>query len=289
MWQIFTLLYFTFGTSSALFRRILAQKLGEKNRLVNSVFFLFFLLPSIIVLSFFFPHNLNIGLLNLSLLLAGSIIWPLFYIASFHANRKVDVGIYTIISNLSPLFTLSVALPLFHEKLNLLQIFGIGFLILSGTVAAISQLNKNIHTNINGILRCLLSAAIFGIAIAYESFMLHRVDFGTYLCLGWGSQIIWSLILTGVEFKKLPGLFSEKPETKKILIAWGTSHVFESVTFVLALKLSGNASIFSSVNNFQSVVVIIAAWIFLKERKHIIYKILAAAIGITGLMLITKL
>lgn len=288
MWQFFIVFYFIFGTTSALSRRVLAQKLGENNRLINSLFFLFFLLPAIIILSFFFPHNLNIGLLNLTLLFFGGIIWPLFYIAAFNANRQVDVGIYMIISNLSPLFTLAVAIPFLHENLSILQNFGVGLLILSGVLAATSQINKQHRASLNGISMCLLSTAIAGIAIAYESFMLHRVDFGTYLLLGWGSQIIWSLILTGKELRKLPALFNKDPQTKKTLITWGTSHVLESVTFVLALKISGSASLFSSATVFLSVVVLITAYFFLNERKHMIHKWLAAGIGIAGLLIIAK-
>src|SRR5947199_2672497 len=109
MWQFFIVFYFIFGATNYLLRRVLAQKFDDSNRLINTVFFLCFLLPTAIILSFFFPHNLNIGLINLVIVLGGSIIWPLLNIASFRANRHVDVGIFTIINNLSPLFTLLVA------------------------------------------------------------------------------------------------------------------------------------------------------------------------------------
>lgn len=64
MWQLLIIFYFVFGAASYLLRRILAQKLGHRNRLINSVFFLFFLLPAAIILSFFFPHNLDVGILK---------------------------------------------------------------------------------------------------------------------------------------------------------------------------------------------------------------------------------
>lgn len=288
MWQISIFFYFVFGATSYLLRRVLAQKLGEHNRLINSIFFLFFLLPAAIILSFFFPHNLNVGALNLFLLFGGSIIWPILGIISFRANKEVDVGIFTIISNLSPIFTLAIALPFLNESLRMPQFFGVGLLVLSGLLAASSQLNKHNRLSVNNILICLLSAIVLGVAVAYERFMLSRVDFGTYLIYGWGSQIIWSTILAGKELKKLSKLFSKTEENRKTLIVWGVVNTLKSVAFILALKVSGSASIISAASNFMSIVVVITAYFYLKERQNMIHKWLAAGIGIIGLFLVTK-
>lgn len=287
MWQLLILFYFILGSGSYLLRRVLAQRFDKDNRLVNAVFFVFFLLPAIIILSFFFPHNLNVGLLNLILLLGGSVIWPLFNLAAFRANREVDVGIFTIISNLSPLFTLVVAIPFLHEHLSGMQYLGIAFLILSGVLAVSTQYDKRARFKLNGVLMCLLSAAILGFAIAYESFMLARVDFGAYLIYGWGAQVAWMAIITGKELKKLPGLFKDK-KTKIVLLLWGATSVFKSISFILALKISKSASLISAATDFLSVVVVITAYLFLKEKEHMLYKWLGAGIGIIGLILIAK-
>ena len=108
----------------------MAQKLGEYNRLISAIFYLFFLVPAAIILSFLFPHNLSVGTPNILLLLGGSCIWPLSNLVAFHANKKVDVSIFTIINNLSPLFTLAIALPFLHEHLGQPQLLGVGLLIL---------------------------------------------------------------------------------------------------------------------------------------------------------------
>lgn len=288
MWQLLIVFYFIFGATSYLLRRILAQKLEHHNRLINSVFFLFFLLPAAIVLSFFFPHNLNVGPFNLLLLFGGSIIWPILGIVSFRANKEVDVGVFAIIGNLSPIFTLIIALTLLHENIKISQFFGIGLLIFSGLIATSSQLHRHNRLSIKNILICLLSAVVLGVAVAYERFMLNRIDFGAYLIYGWGSQIIWSAILAGKQLKKLPELFNKAAEKRGALIVWGLVSVLKSVAFILALKISGSASIISAASNFISIAVVIAAYFFLKERQHMIHKWLAAAIGIVGLLLVTN-
>lgn len=288
MWQLLLIFYFIFGTTSILLKRVLAQQLGDHNRLINSIFFLFFLLPAAIILSFFFPRNLNVGLLNLFLLLGGSIIWPIASIIAFRAMKEVDAGIFTIINNLSPVFTLAIALPFLGESLNELQFFGVGLLILSGCIAASSQLNKHNRVSINGIFICLLCAAVLGIAITYERFMLNRIDFGAYLIYGWGSQIIWSAILAGKELRKLPKLFDKDAKKRQTLIVWGMASVLSSVAFISSLKISGSASIISAATDFMSVAIVIAAYFFLKERQHMVHKWLAVTLGIAGLLLIVK-
>lgn len=288
MWQLLLILYFIFGTTSILLKRVLAQQLGDHKRLINSIFFLFFLLPATIILSFFFPRDLNVGLLNILLLLGGSIIWPIASMTAFRAMKEVDAGIFSIINNLSPLFTLAIALPFLGESLSELQLFGVGLLILSGCIAASSQLNKHTRASVNGIFICILCAAILGIAITYERFMLNRIDFGAYLIYGWGSQIIWSAILAGRELKKLQKLFNKDAKTKQTLILWGSASVLSSIAFISSLKINGSASIISAASDFMSVAIVLAAYFFLKERQHMIHKLLATAFGIAGLLLIVK-
>jgi drug/metabolite transporter (DMT)-like permease len=115
---------------------------------------------------------------------------------------------------------------------------------------------------------------------------LNRVDFGTYLIFGWGSQIFWAAVLAGKELKKLPRLFVRTSETRTALITWGSTKALASVCFISALKLSG-AAIISAANDFVSVAVVITAYFYLKEREHMLFKLLATTAGVAGLLLIT--
>lgn len=286
MWQILLVLYFIFGTSSYLLRRVLAQKFHDKNRLINASFFIIFLLPAALLLAPFFPHNLAIGWANLALLVAGSIIWPLFNILAFKANKTVDVGVYTVINNLSPFFTILIALTLLNESLTTQQWGGILLLILAGLLVALPQLKKNDKADAYGILLCVLSTAVLGTAVAYEKFMLTRIDLGAYFIYGWGAQILWMAFLARKELKDLPLLFKDT-ETRKLTFGYGLTNVLKSTSFILALKSSGSAAIVGAATNFMSVTVIAAAYIFLAERKNIIVKLVSAVVGIAGLFLVT--
>jgi bacterial/archaeal transporter family protein len=288
MLQLLIVLYFFFATTNVLLRRVLARDLGEHNYLINAVFFLFFLFPLSIVLGFFFPHNLNIGLANVLLIIFGNLIWPIAYICAFRANKEVDAGIYVIITNLSPLFTLAIALTFLQEDLTRLQFVGIGLLISSGVLAASTQRKKQNRVSTQGLLICIFCAALFGSGVAYEGFMLQRVDLGTYILLGWASQTVWALILAGKHLRKLPQLFYKGAKKRRSLIVWGATNALKAATFIVALKISGSASIMSASSNFIAVAVVISAYFFLHERQHMLEKWLAAGIGIAGLFLIAS-
>ena len=158
--------------------------------------------------------------------------------------------------------------------------------MLSGILAASSQLRGSAKSSRNGILLCVLSAAVLGIAVAYERWMLGRVDFGAYLIFGWGAQIAWSLFLARKDLRQMPVLLRAS-EMRNSIVAWGTSSTLRSISFILALKLSGSASLISAASDFMSVAVVIAAYFYLREREHLLAKSMAAIVGVGGLLLIT--
>ena len=286
MWLIFLGLYFVTATCFYLFRRTLAKSLQQHRLLIHSVSFSFFMLPVGVCLGLIFPHNFDIGIVNMLLLIFGSIIWPLDWLMAFRANQKVDVGVFTVISNLAPLFTLSIALTLLNEKISMIQAIAILLLLISGLVVSLPLIRKK-HVHSKEIMIAVLSAAILGIGIVYERFMLNRVDFGTYLILGWGSQTVWALILAHKQLREIPALTTNKKLANQIVIFAGLM-TLQSVSFISALKLSGRASIMGPASNFLTVVVVIAAYFILKEKDHLLAKVAASIIGVVGLILIAS-
>ncbi|HEY4487499.1 MAG TPA: hypothetical protein VI483_01905, partial [Candidatus Paceibacterota bacterium] len=251
MWLIFLFLFFILGATNSLMRRVLAQKFAEHNMLLNGMFYVFFLLPAGLGLMLLFPPTLYIGSIDALWLIGGSIIWPLFNIAAFRANKTVDAGIYTIVANLSPLFTLAVAVPLMGENVSLPQYAGIGLLMISGVIAVAPGI-KNNKLVISGLLFALVSTALLGLGVAYEQFMLNRLDLGTYLLYGWGSQILWMVLLAAPKWKYVPTVV--KKIGLRTLLVWGSANALKSCCFILTLFFLGSASIMSGATNFISIV-----------------------------------
>lgn len=284
MWLLLIFGFYIGSVSSYLIRRKLAGEFQQFNKLINAIWYVFFLLPTSLLLLPFFPHDLAIGWTNLALLIIGSLIFPIYNLVAFKANQNVDVGVFSIINNLSPLFTLAIAVPLLAERPSALQYLGIFLLVLASFTVSITRQKKAGFKLTSGILLSLTSAILLGMAIAYERYMLSRIDFGAYLVFGWGSQILWMSLLTGRQWLKLPNLVSEAGY--KVIIGFGSSNAFRSICFIMALLISGSASLTSAATSFSSVLVVIAAYFILNERNHIYQKLSATVIGICGLLLL---
>src|SRR3989344_4879425 len=265
MWLVFLFLFFILGATNALMRRVLAQKFAEHNMLLNGMFYVFFLVPAGVGIMFLFPPALHISGVDALWLIGGSLIWPIFNISAFRANKEVDAGVYTIIANLSPLFTLAVAVPFMGETVSLPQYAGIGLLMFAGMIAVAPGI-KNNQLVISGVLFALLSTGLLGFGVAYERFMLSRLDLGTYILYGWGSQVLWMALLAAAEWKYLPTVVRKiGPGT---LLAWGSANALKSCCFILTLFWLGSASIMSGATNFISIVIVGAAFFILHERDH---------------------
>ena len=283
MWLVLLFLFFILGATNALMRRVLAQKFAEHNVLVNGMFYVFFLVPAGVGLLFFFSPPLHLSGGDALWLIGGSLIWPLFNIAAFRANKEVDAGIYTIIANLSPLFTLAIAVPFMSETVSLPQYAGIGLLMFAGMIAVAPGI-KNNQLVISGVFFALLSTGLLGFGVAYERFMLNRLDLGTYILYGWGSQVLWMALLAAAEWKYLPAVVKKiGPGT---LLIWGSANALQSCCFILTLFWLGSASIMSGATNFISIVIVVAAFFILHERDHSVPKIIATLVGIAGLLLL---
>lgn len=279
-------LFFTFSVFSYLLRRNLAKDFTRYNRLIHAIFFVLFLLPTGLIASRFFPNNLDVGWENLLWLGLGSLVWPVANIVAFRANHKLDAGTFSILNNLAPISTLLIALTILGETPSSKQILGAILLILSGIVIAVPLVQYRLIIGSREILIGVLSAVIIGVGYSYERFMLTRIDFGAYLVLGWGSQVLWAAILAAKEYKYLPKLWSNV-KLRSPILAYGLTNALRGMCFVTALSLA-SASVVGPAANFLSVIIVIAGYFILGEKDHLLNKLLAVAIGISGLLLISN-
>jgi drug/metabolite transporter (DMT)-like permease len=283
-WQLLISAYLLLGTAAYLLRRSLAQRLFEHNKLINGFFFLCVLYPLGLIVACFSSPDLKIGWLNLFFLLAGSVIFPLIVVMAFRANKDIDAGLYTILNNVTPIITILAATILLNETLNGRQMLGAAVIISSAFLATLPKLNHHRKNSSAGLLFALASVSLLGLAIVYERWMLTRIDYGAYLGFGGGAQTLWMTIIAWPE-RKYVSLLKTKGNSRKIL-AYGVTNAFKGLTFVSALKLSGNASLVGASSSFMAVLVVLSAYFVLKENEHLWLKIASAVIGAGGLIIL---
>jgi drug/metabolite transporter (DMT)-like permease len=284
-WQVLATGYLILGTAGYLVRRQLAQTLTEHNRIINGFFYLGMLWPLGLVVAAFSSPDLAIGWLNVAFLLAGSVMFPLIALTAYKASEHVDAGLYTILNNITPIITIITASVLLSESLNGQQLLGAFIIIASAFLVTLPRFHKSSKTSSAGIALALTSVTILGFAIVFERWMLTRIDFGAYLVFGWGAQTLWMTIFAWKDRSEYKILL-ERNNFRPILL-YCVSNSFKGVCFVGALKVSGNASVVSAFTSFLAVLVVVSAYFILKEREALFLKLSAAAIGTTGLIILS--
>lgn len=285
-WQILATAYLFLGTAAYLLRRNLAQTLAQHNGLINAFFFVVALYPMGLVVAAFTPHDLNVGWLNLFFLLFGSASFTAVNIIAFNANKHIDAGLYTIMNNVTPIVTISVAALLLNERLTHNQLLGAMIIIASAFLATLPRLRRNSNNSSAGIVLTLISVSLLGLAVVFERWMLGRIDFGAYLVLGWGAQTLWAVIYAWPDRQSVHILKSGK--NFRPILGYGVASALKGLCFVGAIKLSGSASLVSSFTSFMAVTVVIAAYFILNERDHLWLKMGSAALGTVGLLVLSS-
>ena len=283
-WQFFLGLYLVFSTTVYLLRRKLALLVPDHNRFVNWFFFAGVLYPVGLITALIIRPDLRIGWTNLALLLGGELIFPIINLLAFRANRDIDAGLFTILTNLAPIITIASARLLLNEGLHGHQLLGAVIVIVSAFLASVHNLFGKHKASRRGVLIALASVVLLGLAITYERFMLTRVEFGAYLVFGWGGQALWMTILAWPERKNL--FLLRQPQVAKRIIAFGLANAFQGLCFVGALTLSGSASLVAATRSFLAVLVVLVAYYVLNERGWLALKITAALTGATGLIIL---
>jgi drug/metabolite transporter (DMT)-like permease len=289
MWQLALVGFFGFGTTAYIVRRMLMTHRESSSKLFNLIFWAMFFMPSGWLFGLCLPHRFAIGWENTALLFVGAICWPIVGLVGFRANKEVDTGVYAIMNNLSPIITLIIALTLLHEVVGLTTMTGIALLILSGLVIAVPLLHEGTHSSRYGLFLCMVTVLVGGAGVAYERWMLSRLGLGSYMLYSWTFQTIWLALLARRELRQVPQFIrSADYRTKKLITIFGVANTLRTVCFQAALVLSGSASIMSASTNFLAVSVLIAAYVFLHEKKYLRYKIGATAVGVAGLLLVAS-
>lgn len=126
---------------------------------------------------------------------------------------------------------------------------------------------------------------IIGFGAAFEKSVLDRMELGSYVVVGWGSQAFWVLILAGIYRKQVTEFFFAGGGMVKESFVFAFTGVTKSIFFLAALSIA-NASIVVPATNFITVIVVAASYVILKEHDHIVQKLIAVLIGVTGLILL---
>ncbi|MFA5127770.1 MAG: DMT family transporter [Patescibacteria group bacterium] len=274
------LFYFVAASASPLQRRWLATRKNKNNTGQISLAFQVALITVVLslLLPIFRPFHLqgDVSIL-ITLTLVSGIFGAGYFICFYTAQKYVEAGISTLVTNIYTPITIVLATIFLNEKLATLQIFG-AVLLLVGMVIVSKKHRIGKFKFDKYFMLMVLSGVMLGISLTAERALQKTTGFTAGTMLSWWSQCAFLGILTFATNNK-------NEYTKKDIAITGGLQFLQSLSWVILIFSVGNLSLVSAITTFKIVIIFIAAAIFLNEREDLTRKIIGSFVALAGLLL----
>lgn len=263
---------------------VLLQRLLLKDNKVDSVAFsiTFQLFTGVLILAYALMRGFSIPNLvpllpNLALMI---ILYGVGNVCVFKALKAVEASEFTIVFVTRPLWTILAAIAFLGESFSLKQLLGTAF-VLSGVALVSWQQSFKIN---RGILLSLVAALSFGLAFANDAFIIRNFDVPSYLSFAFILPALSVWAITPASTAKMKSMLTKNFLSKLSLL--GVLYSVSAITIFLAYQVGKNAAQIATLNQTSTIVTVILAIIFLKEKAHLAKKILGSIISFVGVLLI---
>lgn len=269
-----------------LSKKILTNKEGDLDPIAyaSAVFiFVGFLTMAIYILNGIvspdFQSLLNPKILFLLILnLVFYTIAPSFY---YHALKNLPFSLITIIYSLSGFMAFVVGAFL---KVNTFDITGLfGSLLIIFSVILVTLRGNEIKKS-RFLLFAFIATIVYSLAAVMDSQLLSYFSTSFYLSLTFGIPGFLLLLFNRISWQKI-----RKPYQKGNYLVVITYGLFVAASFYSvfqAYRIGGTAAQVYSLLALEAVVAVIAAAVFLDERKNLPLKVIAAIIAGLGVYLL---
>lgn len=278
-WYIFAVISIISSSVSALYQKIVMKK-DDSDPITSTILFQYLLA----LYSFAFALFIGFHPASLSLwpffLLSGS-LYAVGSLAFFRSIKLIEVSEMTVLAGFGVLFTILASFIFIHDRLTSQQL--IGAILILCAVMLINYNKKTFKLN-SGTWLALLGSASFGIAIVIDSYIIKQYDAVSYLPL---STMITACILSLRYIQKMPSVIRSVKRIDPNLLTYSLIYTISAITYFLALQYGALVSQMSAISRASIILTVIFAAIFLKEKKHVWKKIVAAILTTVGVLLVT--
>ena len=238
-------------------------------------------LPFAIYTGFNFTLTPTSALLLLGMT-ATYVIGPSLY---YTGLNKVDLSETTILDASGVLWSLLFGVIFLNESFNPSKLIGISLILLAVTILAYNRQLKKITLNRYEIY-ILISAAFYALGAVFDN---KLVEFSTAI-----SYLSISFMLAGIamfasNLHRLKSVGAQTLLNSSFIKTVAVNGVFTSLTYffiMTAYTVGGEVSRIYPIQQLESLIVPIIGIVFLKERKRIPQKLIAAALSIAGVLLL---
>lgn len=272
------LFYFVAASASPLQRRWLAVKRDGGGQIDFAFKVMLIVATCGFGLILFFPPELKGGLVQLALLcLTCGIFGASYFVSNYSAQKHVDAGVSTLISNIYTPVTIIIATLFLHEGLRPVQIVGTTLLLVAMVIVSkkhhIGRFKFDTY-----FWMMVFSGVALGISLSAERALMKTTGFSTGTLMSWWSQAAGLGIAMLVTKNRTSYKFSDVGVT-------GGLKFLQALSWVLLLKVVDNLSVVSSITTFKIVVIFFAGAVLLNEREDLKRKVVGSLVAVAGLLL----
>ncbi|HYD34734.1 MAG TPA: EamA family transporter [Vitreimonas sp.] len=200
-----------------------------------------------------------------------------FWICSYVAQKHVDAGVTTIVSNIYTPITIVLASLTLNERLTLTQ--GVGTILLLIAIILISKKHHLGRLQFDKyFLMMVASGLMLGVLLTAERALQKMTGFSAGTLLSWWAQ--WA----GLGIMALITKNKSRHTATDTLITGGVRFL-SALSWVSLIYIVGNLSLVSAIGTFKIVLIFIAAALFLNEREDLSRKMIGSVIAMIGLLL----
>jgi len=199
----------------------------------------------------------------------------------FKAFQLSDASEISVISSSRSLWTILVAVTLLGEMLTANRIMGV--LLITLGIAFVSWKTKRFNLE-RGHLFALLAAIFFGVAFANDTYLLRSFDVPSYTVFAFFLPSVFLIIIKPSAVKKMKVFFKLDRLLKMLVLA--IFYAGAAITIYSSYKVGGQASQIAPISQSSTLVIVLLAAIFLKERDNLPKKIVAAIVVFLGVALL---
>lgn len=271
--------YFIAATASPLQRRHLATRRDTDTGQIDFAFRVMLITAALSSILYLFKRpELNDSLTTVLWLAATCGIFGAIALATgYIAQRNVEAGTFSLISNVYTPVTIVLASLFLSERLKPVQILGTVLLLVS--VVLVSRKHKLTRWRFDRyFFLVVLSGLSLGVVLTAERALIkgNGITSGTWI--SWGSQSLFLALAALVAGQKSQHNLNDTAVTSGL-------RFLQQLSWVVLVTVVANLSLVSAITTFKVVLVFIAAAIFLKEREDLPRKIIGSLIAVVGLLL----
>ncbi len=210
----------------------------------------------------------------------GSLFYGLFERYRFSASKYIEASVLVVIHNWSFVVGFIGVVLLYREPITIQHVLGAGIILFSIVLVSIPKSKRASITKI-GLLFGFLTSSLIGLAQIFDKAGAENFSPSLY------SIIVWLTPIPFIIFPKLKiSYIKQEVRQSGAIIFWMA--LINVIGYYLALKALevGLATQVVPIIQIYSIITVLFAALFLKERENLVLKFFAAILALIGLQLV---